>query len=93
MCKLLKLHYAKFDVSSLFCSKVIEEKPLGCRLDPPFGKGRVKEQHHWTATIQLNISDCKVYPSELLSVQDQTSIVSKHNTEIVNHLQIVKYTL
>ena len=28
-----------------------------------------------------------------LSVQDQTSIVSKHNTEIVNHLQIVKYTL
>ena len=35
----------------------------------------------------------KIYPSELLSVQDQTSIVSKHNTEIVNHLQIVKYTL
>ena len=34
----------------------------------------------------------KVYPNELLSVQDQTSIVSKHNTEIVNHLQIVKYT-
>ena len=26
-------------------------------------------------------------------VKDQTSIVSKHNTEIVNHLQIVKYTL
>ena len=32
---LLKLHYAKFDVSSLFCSNVIEEKPLGVRLDPP----------------------------------------------------------
>ena len=29
MCILLKLHYAKFDVSRLFCSKVIEEKPLG----------------------------------------------------------------
>ena len=29
MCILLKLHYAKFDVSSLFCSKVIKEKPLG----------------------------------------------------------------
>ena len=28
MCILLKLHYAKFDVSSLCCSKVIEEKPL-----------------------------------------------------------------
>ena len=45
MCILLKLHYAKFDVSSLFCSKVIEEKPLGVgggRLDSPLGKGRVK---------------------------------------------------
>ena len=29
MCILLKLHYAKFDVSRLFCSKVIEEKPCG----------------------------------------------------------------
>ena len=28
MCILLKLHYAKFDVSRLFWSKVIEEKPL-----------------------------------------------------------------
>ena len=36
---LLKLHYAKFDVSSLFCSKVIEEKPWG---STPSGKGRVK---------------------------------------------------
>ena len=35
MCILLKLHYAKFGVSRLFCSKVIEEKPLGGRLDPP----------------------------------------------------------
>ena len=38
MCILLKLHYAKFGVSNLFFSKVIEEKPLGDRL----GKGRVK---------------------------------------------------
>ena len=43
---LLKLHYAKFDVSRLFCSKVIEEKPLRGRLDPPFGKGRVKGSNH-----------------------------------------------
>ena len=44
MCILLKLHYAKFDVSSLFRSKVIDEKPLGVWLDPqpPLGKGRVK---------------------------------------------------
>ena len=41
---LLKLYYAKFYVSRLFRSKVIEEKPLGGRLDPPppLGKGRVK---------------------------------------------------
>ena len=32
---LLKLHYAKFDVSRLFRSKVIKEKSLGGRLDPP----------------------------------------------------------
>ena len=42
MCILLKLHYAKFNVSNLFCSKVIEEKPLrGPSLPPPLGKGRV----------------------------------------------------
>ena len=35
MCILLTLHYAKFDVSSLLCSKIIEEKLLGGRLDPP----------------------------------------------------------
>ena len=43
MCILLKLHYAKFDVSRLFCSKAIEEKPLGGRLDSRLGKGRVKD--------------------------------------------------
>ena len=42
MCILLKLDYAKFGVSNLFFSKVIEEKSLGGRLDPPLGKGRVK---------------------------------------------------
>ena len=52
----------------------------------------LKHQHH-NASIQLNMVNSKVYPSELLSVQNQTSIASKHNTEIVNHLQIVKYTL
>ena len=44
MCILLKLHYAKFDLPGLFCSKVIEEKPLGggSARPPPLGKGRVK---------------------------------------------------
>ena len=51
------------------------------------------EQQHHNASIQLSISDCKVYPCKLSSVQDQTSIVSKHNTETDSHLQIVKYTL
>ena len=43
MCILSKLHYAKFGVSNSFFSKVIEEKPLGGRLDP-LGTGRVKGQ-------------------------------------------------
>ena len=30
---LLKLDNAKFNVSNLFCSEVIEGKSLGCRLD------------------------------------------------------------
>ena len=34
-CILLKLHYAKFDVSRFFCSKVIKEKPLGGSARPP----------------------------------------------------------
>ena len=37
MCMLLKLHYAKLDVSSLFCSKVIGNCP-----PPPLNIGRVK---------------------------------------------------
>ena len=38
------LHYAKkFGVFNLFFSKVIEEKHLGDRIDPHFGKGRVIE--------------------------------------------------
>ena len=40
MCILLEFDCAKFGVSNLFCSKVIEEKPLGGRLDP-LGKGSV----------------------------------------------------
>ena len=44
MCILLKLHYAKFDVSRLFCSNVIEENlwGVGSTPPPPLGKGRVK---------------------------------------------------
>ena len=42
MCILLKLHYAKFDVSGLFCSKVIEEKPLGVGSTPPLVKEGLK---------------------------------------------------
>ena len=43
MCILLKLPYAKFDVSRLFSSKVIENT-FGGSAQPPFGKGRVKEK-------------------------------------------------
>ena len=38
MCILLKLHYIKFDVPRLFCSKVIEEKLWGDGLEPPLVK-------------------------------------------------------
>ena len=39
------------------------------------------------------LSEWTLNIGELLSVQDQISTVSKHNTEIVNHLQTVKYSL
>ena len=43
MCRLLKFTSAKFGVSNLCFSKVIEEKHLEGRFDPPaLGKGRVK---------------------------------------------------
>ena len=43
MCILFKLHYAKFGVSNLFFPNVIEEKPLGGRLEPPpLAKERLK---------------------------------------------------
>ena len=35
MCILLKLHYAKFDVSKLFCSKGIEKILWGSARPPP----------------------------------------------------------
>ena len=47
MCILLKLHYAKFDVARLFCSKVSEENFWGVSSTPPpppLGKGRVNLQ-------------------------------------------------
>ena len=46
MCILLQLHYAKFDVSRLFCSKVIEEKYLGWSARAP-DKGRLDSIHHF----------------------------------------------
>ena len=44
MCILLKLNCAKFGVSNLFFSKVIEEKPLGVGSTP--GTGRVHKFCH-----------------------------------------------
>ena len=41
MCISLKLEYAKFGVSNLLLSNVIEKIPLGGRLDP-LGKRRLK---------------------------------------------------
>ena len=46
-----------------------------------------------THQFSLTLMNSEVYSSDLLSVQELTSIVSKHNTKIDNHLQIMKYTL
>ena len=50
----------------------------------PVGLSNSTIRHQFSQTLV----NSKVCPSELLSVQDQTSIVSKHNTEIVNDLLI-----
>ena len=47
MCILLTLLYAKFDVSRIFCSKVIEEKYLGGLLDPLMVKEGLRFQEEW----------------------------------------------
>ena len=79
MCILLKFHCAKFGVSNLFVSKVIEEKPLGGRLDPP--PPLVKEElrsfsivfRTWFSTIRLldfsqSCSEIKLIMSQACSV-------------------------
>ena len=67
MCILLKLHYAKFGVSNLFFSKVIEEKPLGARLDPPslVQEGLIK---YGRILLDLKLSCDYVLPSLLPSL-------------------------
>ena len=63
MCILLKLYYAKFDVSGLFCSKVIEEKPLGGRVDPPpLVKEGLKATEGKNQTLVGAIPFCGEYP-------------------------------
>ena len=58
MCILLKLHFAKFDVFSLFCSKVIEEKHLEFGSPPSPLPSLVKEglrterNYHTPANIE-----------------------------------------
>ena len=44
---LLKLHYAKFDVSGLFCSKVIEKNLWGVGSTPLVKKGLMKKPIVW----------------------------------------------
>ena len=69
MCILLKLHYAKFDVSRLLCSKVIEEKPLGWAR-PPLGKGRVKitSSQDFICLANSNFLNLSLIKSEYVSV-------------------------
>ena len=70
MCILLKLHYAKFDVSRLLYSKVIEEKPLGGgRLEPPprLVKEGLKELSDKFKLIDVHH---RLYPNEKFAAHD-----------------------
>ena len=66
MCILLKLDYAKFGVSNLFFSQVIEEKPLRSRLDP-LGKGRVKPNFKSYPYIPLLFMLCSISQAKTAS--------------------------
>ena len=68
MCMLLKLDYAKFGVSYLLFSKVIEEKPLGAARTPPPGKGRVKKHEKNDAIMHC------MKNTNLLAVRNLVSI-------------------
>ena len=66
MCILLKLDYAKFGVSNLNFSKVIEEKPLWVWLDTPhLGKGMVKANSHGAISCN-NLRDLHVVTTSFL---------------------------
>ena len=69
MCILLKLNYARFGVSNLVFSKVMEENSLGGRLDS-LGTGRVKLLQTELVdmlTLQLHVSFFIIYVSELVT--------------------------
>ena len=65
MCILLKLHYARFNVSSVFCSKVIEEKSLGGRLDPP---PLLKEGLRGSGYMTTPVSDPPLFNPDVITL-------------------------
>ena len=94
MCILLKLHHATFNVSRLFCSKVIKEKPSGGRLDPLVNEGLKKVVLYALKLLLLrnlrntgfpktvpNVSLCKPYflILEVMGVQGSYSRRSSQN--------------
>ena len=78
---LLKLHYAKFDVPRLFCSKVFEEKPLGStRPPPPLDKERVNFGTSTCQTMQID------FDSIILSFMLHDVLFFGYHLQFVTHL-------
>ena len=73
MCILLKLHYAKVDVSRFFCSNVIDEKPLGGGSDPPLVKEGLMSNLHFydlhTSSLVYFLSNIYKWTLTLLTVE------------------------
>ena len=72
MCILLKLDHAKFGVSNLFSSKVVEEKHLGVSARPPNGKGRANGISRSCALISTySIKQPDLYYFETIKMTSQ----------------------
>ena len=71
MCILLRLHYATFDVSRLFCSKGIEEKPLGGSARPPL----VKEGLTHLSILHFNFLSTSGFQNPFLFLISTTVVI------------------
>ena len=84
---ILKLHFAKLDVSSLFCSKVIEERFLGFGSPLLLDKGRVKNGKKLSYTCKYRgLSSGEISPNKTAS--NKTYEHFEKGKKIIIHQQI-----